>query len=178
MIPDVSPELPSRGWRLSLALLGRLPQAALSRGLGHIADLPVPHSLRKPILGRIARALGIDLGEAARPLEAYGSLNELFVRQLKAGARVWPQTADRRVARRLGVWQAGQVEDGTLIQAKFAATGGGSLDGDDRRQAERFPNELPHPVPQPAYYTASIAVQGSSLPRGMSRTRYCREEPL
>lgn len=142
MNPDVSPELPSRGWRLSLALLGRLPQAALSRGLGHIADLPVPRALRKTILGRIARTLGIDLDEAARPLDEYGSLNELFVRQLKASARVWPHdphTVTSPVDGILG--QLGQVENGTLIQAKGRRyTAADLLDGDDRSEAERFRN--------------------------------------
>src|SRR5688572_25632764 len=90
MIPDVTPDPPSRGWRIALALLGRLPQAALSRGLGHLADVPIPRSLRPLILGRVASALGIDIAEAERPLEEYGSLNALFVRRLRPGARRWP----------------------------------------------------------------------------------------
>ena len=119
MIPDVSPEIPSRRWRVALALLDRLPQAALSRGLGRLADIPVPRSARGPILGRIARSLGIDLGEAELPLEEYGSLNELFVRRLKPGLRRWPgdpTTIASPVDGILG--QVGHVEDGVLIQAK------------------------------------------------------------
>lgn len=140
MIPSVSPDLPSRAWRVSLALLGRLPQAALSRGLGHLADLPIPRALRKPLLGRVARALGIDLGEVALPLEMYGSLNELFVRQLKPGVRRWPQ--DPRVVASpvdgiLG--QLGPIESGTLIQAKGRTyTAAALLGGDRGESAERF----------------------------------------
>ncbi len=119
MIPDVSPEIPSRRWRVALALLGRLPQAALSRGLGHLADIPIPHKARGPILGRVARSLGIDLTEAERPLEEYGSLNDLFVRRLRPGLRRWPRdpaTIASPVDGILG--QLGHAEDGALIQAK------------------------------------------------------------
>jgi phosphatidylserine decarboxylase len=142
MIPDVSPDLPGRGWRFSLALLGRLPQAAMSRGLGHLADLHIPASLRKPILGRIARILGIDLDEAARPLETHASLNELFVRELKPGARVWPRdpkTVASPVDGILG--QLGAIENGALIQAKGRRYRAADLlDGDDRHAAERYRN--------------------------------------
>ena len=142
MIPDVSPDLPSRGWRMSLALLGRLPQAALSRGLGHLADVHIPRSLRAPILGRVARTLGMDLGEAARPLEEYSSLNELFVRELKPGARTWPhdpRTVASPVDGILG--QLGRIDDGRLIQAKGRYYRAADLlDGDDRHAAERYRN--------------------------------------
>jgi len=140
MIPDVTPDLPSRGWRISLALLSRLPQAALSRGLGHLADLQIPHAMRAPILGRVARTLGIDLTEAARPLEEYGSLNELFVRELKPGARTWPhdpRTIASPVDGILG--QLGRIDDGALIQAKGRRYRAGDLlDGNDRHAGDRY----------------------------------------
>ena len=140
MIPSVSPDLPSRAWRVSLALLGRLPQAAMSRGLGHLADLPVPRALRKPILGRVARSLGIDLGEAARPLEEYGSLNELFVRELKAGARRWPRDPHVVASPVDGILgQLGPIENGVLIQAKGRTYGAAELLGRERADtSERF----------------------------------------
>ena len=119
MIPDVSPDLPSRGWRVALMLLGRLPQAALSRGLGHIADVRIPRAMRGAVLGRIARALGIDIAEAERPLEEYGSLNELFVRRLRSGVRTWPRDP-RTIASPVDgiLGQLGPIDGGTLIQAK------------------------------------------------------------
>ena len=140
MIPSVSPDLPSRGWRFSLALLERLPQAALSRGLGHLADVPIPRPLRRTILGRIARTLGIDLAEAARPVEEFGSLNEMFVRELKPGIRTWPR--DPRVVASpvdgiLG--QLGAIENGALIQAKGRHYSASELLGPTRTEsAERF----------------------------------------
>lgn len=119
MIPDVSPDLPSRRWRFILALLSRLPQAGLSRGLGLLADVSIPQSLRGPVLGRAARALGINLEEAELPLEDYGSLNELFVRRLRAGAREWPNDPRTMASPVDGILgQLGPIRKGELIQAK------------------------------------------------------------
>ena len=118
-VPDVSPELPPRAWRLILALLGRLPQGSLSRAFGGIADVPLARPLRRPVLGAFARAVGIDLAEAELPLEEYGSLNAFFVRRLRAGSRSWP-TLDRVLASPVDgiVGQLGTVREGRLLQAK------------------------------------------------------------
>src|SRR5690606_12076764 len=89
-VPDVSPDLPGPAWRALLALLGRLPQASLSRGLGRIADVPLPERIRPAVLRTFARAFGIDVSEAELPLEAYPSVNAFFVRRLRPGARSWP----------------------------------------------------------------------------------------
>jgi phosphatidylserine decarboxylase len=118
-VPDVSPELPPRAWRVILAGLGRLPQAALSRGFGAIADVPLPRSLRRPVLGTFARAVGIDLTEAELPLEEYPSLNAFFVRRLRPGLRAWPE-GDRVVASPVDgvLGQFGEIHGGRLLQAK------------------------------------------------------------
>lgn len=118
-IPDVTPELPGRTWRLILAALGRLPQGALSRSFGRIADVPLPPALRRPVLGAFARAVGIDLSEAELPLEEYGSLNAFFVRRLRAGSRTWPDDPEVVASPVDGVvGQMGRIEAGRLIQAK------------------------------------------------------------
>lgn len=118
-IPDVTPELPALHWRATLRLLQRLPQAALSRGLGRVADTPLPRPLRRSVLGAVARTLGIDTSEAELPLEEYGSVNAFFVRRLRAGVRTWPG-ADSTIASPVdGVMgQHGVIEGGRLIQAK------------------------------------------------------------
>jgi phosphatidylserine decarboxylase len=118
-VPEVSPQLPPLHWRGVLAALARLPQGAMSRGFGALADLPLPGPLRRPVLGAFARAVGIDLAEAERPLDTYGSLNEFFVRRLKPGLRSWP--ADPTIAGSPvdGVFgQGGPVHGGRLLQAK------------------------------------------------------------
>ena len=118
-VPDVSPELPPRAWRLILALLGRLPQGSLSRAFGSVADVPLPRPLRRPVLGAFARAVGIDLAEAELSLEEYGSLNAFFVRRLRPGARSWP-LADGVLASPVDgiVGQVGTVREGRVLQAK------------------------------------------------------------
>lgn len=118
-VPDVTPDAPGAGWRLTLALLGRLPQAALSRGFGALADVPVPRRLRASVLGAAARTLGIDLEEAERPLVEYGSLNELFVRRLRTGLRPVSTDALALASPVDGViGQVGYIRGGELLQAK------------------------------------------------------------
>lgn len=117
--PDVSPAVPSIKWRALLALLARLPQPVLSRALGRIADLRIPRRMRIPILGSFARAAGIDLTEAERPLAEYVSINALFVRRLRPGLRHWPDHPDHAGSPVDGVVGTfGPVRNGTAIQAK------------------------------------------------------------
>jgi phosphatidylserine decarboxylase len=118
-VPAVSPELPSPVWRATLAALRRLPQGALSRSFGKLADTPIPRPLRRMVLGGFARTLGIDAAQAELPIDQYQSLNEFFVRKLKAGARTWPSaatTAGSPVEAVVG--QCGAITAGTLLQAK------------------------------------------------------------
>ncbi|HEX6309397.1 MAG TPA: archaetidylserine decarboxylase [Longimicrobiales bacterium] len=118
-VPDVSPDVPGLHWRATLRLLERLPQAALSRAFGRLADTPLPRAARRTVLGATARMLGIRLDEAERPLEEYGSINELFVRRLRPGARRWPDD-DAAIAAPVDgiVGQYGAIDGDRLIQAK------------------------------------------------------------
>lgn len=118
-VPDVSPDPPGRAWRALLAVLARLPQASLSRGMGRIADVPLSRRLRRPALSTFARAFGIDVSEAEQPLEAYPTVNAFFVRRLREGVRVWPERDDVFASPVDGiVGQLGTVRAGRLIQAK------------------------------------------------------------
>ncbi|HEX6750317.1 MAG TPA: archaetidylserine decarboxylase [Longimicrobium sp.] len=118
---DIShnPDDPGARARAMLGALRRLPQGALSRAFGAIADVPLPRPLRKPVLGGFARMVGADVDEAAAPLDSFPSLNRFFTRELKPGARTWPH--DPRVAACPvdgAVGQLGRVTGGKLIQAK------------------------------------------------------------
>jgi phosphatidylserine decarboxylase len=133
--PDVTPAIPSPAWRATLALLRRLPQAALSRSLGRLADVPVPRGMRRTVFGRFARAVGADLSEVERPIQDYATLNEFFVRRLKPGLREWP--ADRlAVASPVDgiIGAVGRVEQGTAVQAKGRRYSVGELLGDPAEQ--------------------------------------------
>ena len=117
--PDDTPDRPALHWRATLRLLGRLPQGALSRGFGRMADVPIPRPLRPAVLGAFARAVGADVSEAEQPLEAYPTLNRFFTRKLRVDARSWP--ADPAVVASPvdgAVGQVGTVREGRLIQAK------------------------------------------------------------
>lgn len=142
-VPDVSPDLPGAGWRGTLALLRRLPQGALSRAFGRLADTRLPRPLRHSVLGGFARAVGIDLSEAELPLERYDSLNDFFVRRLRADARAWPAESSAAGSPVDGVvGRYGDIRDGTLMQAKArrytAADLLGAVDDAGRYEGGRY----------------------------------------
>ena len=64
-----------------------VPKRAVSRAIGWGASRGLPQSLRGMMLSRFARAYGIDLEEAEKPLGDYADFDELFTRRLRAGAR-------------------------------------------------------------------------------------------
>lgn len=136
-IPDVTPDAPGMHWRAVLRLLGRLPQGTLSRGLGVLADTPIPRPMRPAVLRAFAKAVGIDVSEAEQPLAEYPSINAFFVRKLRAGARSWP--ADPGLASPVDgiVGQVGRISDGRLIQAKGLGYSAADLLG-AAGEAERF----------------------------------------
>jgi phosphatidylserine decarboxylase len=80
----------------------------------------------------------MDLSEARDPLTAFGSLDELFVRRLRAGAREWPSRGDVAGSPVDGVVGAhGVIEAGELLQAKGRHYTVAEL-LDDAEQATRF----------------------------------------
>lgn len=118
-VPEVSPDVPAVTWRMLLALLGRLPERAMSRGFGQIADVPITRGMRRPILTAFAKAVGIDLSEVELPLDEYPTLNAFFVRRLRAGVRRWstdPATLASPVDGIVG--RFGPIREGMAIQAK------------------------------------------------------------
>jgi phosphatidylserine decarboxylase len=60
---------------------------ALSRATGRLADLRLPPLALRPLLRLYVRAFGVDLAEAAEPLESFPSFNAFFTRRLREGAR-------------------------------------------------------------------------------------------
>lgn len=133
---DENPDLPTLRWRAALSLLKRLPQGALSRGFGRLADAPIPPAMRPAVLGAFARAVGANVAEAELPLEAYPTLNRFFTRQLAAGARTWPGDPSAVASPVDGaVGQLGVVREGRLIQAKGRLYDVGQLLEDDAAAA-------------------------------------------
>ena len=119
-------------------MLPFVPKDLVSRVSGRLASVRLPRPLQGRLNRLFARAVGVDLGEAERPPEAYPSLSEFFVRGLAPGLRTWP--ADRN---ELGspsdgiVGVFGPIDRGTVLQAKGIEYRIADLLGSDAA-AERF----------------------------------------
>jgi phosphatidylserine decarboxylase len=68
--------------------LGRLlPLNIASFATGKAARWQLPEPINHMLCSRFAKTFGIDLSEAEKPLQEYSSIEDLFTRRLKAGAR-------------------------------------------------------------------------------------------
>jgi phosphatidylserine decarboxylase len=119
-------------WSFLLKLLARLPQGALSRAAGWLADRTLPSILRGPVIGGFARAVGIRQDEAEAPPAEYRSVGAYFVRRLRPDVRSWPDSPSDLGSPVDGVVGAlGPLSDGQLIQAKGLTYDAGALVGDE-----------------------------------------------
>lgn len=125
-------------WRILLHAIGRLPQGAISRLIGRLADVTVPRVLRKPIYGAFASLTGLDAAEAERPFADYTSFDSFFVRRLRPGLRKWPDDGLAIASPVDGtIGQSGTISEGNLVQAKGRLYETAAL-LDDREEASRF----------------------------------------
>ncbi|MEO5509742.1 MAG: archaetidylserine decarboxylase [Longimicrobiales bacterium] len=135
---ESKPDLPPLHWRAALRLMHHLPQGALSRAFGSIADTPLPRSARAAVLSSFAKLMGINVQEAEKPFEEYASINEFFVRRLRPGARIIDADPAHVVSPVDGVvGQLGKIHAGELLQAKGRTYTAAALLGDPA-QAERY----------------------------------------
>ncbi|HET6343469.1 MAG TPA: archaetidylserine decarboxylase [Myxococcota bacterium] len=117
-------------------MVQRLPQGAVSRAWGWLARREQPRvgvSLLKRVF---VQATGIDMSEAGADLGDYATLEDLFVRKLKPGARridPEPEAVASPVDGTVGA--SGVVEAGTLLQVKGRAYSLGALLDDDAAAA-------------------------------------------
>jgi phosphatidylserine decarboxylase len=116
----------------------RLPQALLSRGWGWLARRRSPRPFVEAFKRVFVQVNGIDMSEAADGIGHYQTLEDLFVRTLRAGARRVDPDPTVVVSPVDGtVGQCGVVEDGTLLQAKGRSYSLARL-LDDEEEAERY----------------------------------------
>ena len=107
-------------WPVLLSLMRFYPKRLASAFVGGAASMRLPSFIRLPLLRWFASHYGIDLDEAEKPLEGFGSLQEFFTRRLKPGARPQDEMSlgaincpvDGRIV------AYGRIKEGTLIQAK------------------------------------------------------------
>ncbi|CAN5681669.1 hypothetical protein BH23GEM11_BH23GEM11_01290 [soil metagenome] len=124
-------------WRILLAVLARLPQGALSRATGWVADLRLPGFLRGPVNGAFARVAGIDRTEAESPPADYPSVGAYFTRRLGPGVRSWPADPSAMASPVDGVVGTfGRIEAGRALQAKGIDYSVAKLLGDASEAAE------------------------------------------
>ena len=120
------------GWRALLWGLRFAPQRLASRIVGAAARIPLPHPLRRPLLGGFVKTAGIRMDEAELSLEEYGSFDALFTRALRPGIRSWEPGRDVLASPVDGViGECGVVSDGQLVQAKGRHYTAGALLADE-----------------------------------------------
>ncbi len=102
-----------------VTLLQRLPQGAISRGWGWLARRRSPKMAVSALKRAFVAAAGIDMREAAEDIEQYKTLEDLFVRELRHGARRIDPDPAAVVSPVDGVLGAcGRVTEGTMLQVK------------------------------------------------------------
>lgn len=105
--------------RLLRVLLYLLPKNGISRAAGRLASLRLPGPVQRVALRLFVRWSGANPAEAARPLEAYPSIQAFFTRALRPGARPIQGDARSLSAPCDGAWgAAGPIHAGTLVQVK------------------------------------------------------------
>ena len=117
------------------ALQRLLPQHALSRGIGKLAQSEVPW-IRRAFIHAFARAYNISLHEAVdNDLDDYRSFNDFFTRALRRDARPIAAEPNAIVCPADGtVSQAGQIVEGKLLQANGRTYSLSSLLGESQPQ--------------------------------------------
>jgi phosphatidylserine decarboxylase len=105
--------------RAALAGLRVLPKHLLSRLAGRAAAVRLPAALQRWEIRLFGRAVGVDFSEVRESINAFGSLQDFFIRALRDGVRPVDPAPDAVVAPCDGQWgTSGTVVDGTLLQIK------------------------------------------------------------
>lgn len=126
------------GARALWALLYLLPKNTISRAAGRFAGVAWPAVIQRAELRLFARFAGVDLEEAAEPIEAYPTLQAFFTRALRPAARPIEGDENELISPCDGTWgAAGPIDGGTLVQVKGRTYRVRDLLGDVDR-ADRF----------------------------------------
>jgi phosphatidylserine decarboxylase len=115
-----------------------VPQHALSRLTGWLAELRHPLWLKNFLIQQFVRHFEVDMAEAKQPdPTAYASFNDFFTRALRDGAR--PIADDDLVCPADGaISQLGAIEEGRIFQAKGQHFSTRELLGGDEERAAQF----------------------------------------
>lgn len=119
---------------MSLRMTGLrlLPKNALSRAAGAVLGAPWPRPVLRAAIRGFARAWDVNLAEAERDPDAYGTFTDFFTRRLKPGARPVVSEPDLACSPCDGaLGECGVVAEGALLQAKGRPYGLRELLADD-----------------------------------------------
>lgn len=94
-----------------------IPKNALSRFVGWLVHLQLPRPLASFSIEQFAKAFSINLQEAEKPVSAYKSIGDFFVRRLQSDARPLGESPLVHPADSV-ITEADFIKDGRLIQAK------------------------------------------------------------
>lgn len=97
-------------------LVKMLPRCLLSRITGMLVRLRLPGPLMRPVLRYFVRRASIDMTEAQEPLAHYRTIEEVFTRRLRPGARPISGAVSAPSDGMLTLSQ--DVDGGCLLQAK------------------------------------------------------------
>lgn len=116
-----------------------LPQAALSRAAGWLANTPIKW-IKNPFTRWFVKQYQVDMSEALiEDPESYKSFNDFFTRALKPDARPIDTNGDSLVSPADGaVSELGKITDGRIIQAKNHNYSVAELLGGDSKLANNF----------------------------------------
>lgn len=115
-----------------MTLMKLLPKSALSAAMGGLTRAKVPAGWHRAAIRAFARRYRVDLDEAERPIEGYGTFGEFFTRCLKPGLRPVDPDPHAVVSPVDGaVSQAGPVDGDQCLQAKGIRYPVGKLLGDE-----------------------------------------------
>lgn len=107
----------SRDWIIDV--VARLPQGAMSRAVGWVARRRSPRLGVEVLKRGFAVMAGVNMRESAEPIGHFATLEDLFTRALKPGARRFDPKPDAILSPVDGVVGAcGTVTNGTLLQIK------------------------------------------------------------
>lgn len=125
--------------KLFLALQHLIPQHLLSRGVGALAQTRW-RFLKNPFISWFVQRYAVNMDEAvcSDPMQ-FRTFNEFFTRDLKPGVRPIDANDNSIVSPADGVIsQFGDINNGTLVQAKGKKFGLVNLLGGDAKAAEAF----------------------------------------
>lgn len=105
---------------LLVQLVDRLPRSAISRAFGAASEVRLPRPIQASLNEVLSTIVGIDRSEAIKPPSAYETINGVFTRRLRPGARPIDSTDPGAVVSPVDgtLTRFGRIRDDTLFEVK------------------------------------------------------------